>query len=159
MPPEGRAPDTDGYDISEVRGDLRFSPPFIPILSPAVCFLFFRAPSTPPPPVLLCLHPESSSPPRTAVVSLRLLRRSSSLSPTPLRGTFRPRVSLARFISPPRSHPIRRTYIDSPQRLGEEKKEDEEEEVRTKERGLSLSLSLSRRIVLLFAVGLLAPFE
>lgn len=102
MPPEGRAPDTDGYDISEVRGDLRFSRRFIPILSPSSCFLFPVAatlvvpfsPSTSP--LLRLRSRQSFSSSLLFYLALLLLL---------LLLEFRPRVSLARFISSPRCHP------------------------------------------------------
>lgn len=139
LPPEGRAPDTDGYDISEVRGDLRFSRPFIPILSPFSCFLF--------PVVATLAHRSPYLSHRSfgsAVVFLFYFFFSSSSS-------SRPRVSLVRFISPPRRHP-NGVQLDSSQRF---KKREKEEEMKKR----SFSFSVSRRIVLLFAFGLRAFFE
>lgn len=59
---------------------------------------------------------------------------------------FRPRISLARFISPPRRHPVRRTST----RLNVSRRR----RWRSQGKEIFLSFSVPRRIVLLFAVGL-----
>lgn len=144
LPPEGRAPDTDGYDISEVRGDLRFSRPFIPILSLFSCFLF--------PVAATLLHLPS---PHSPFLSHRLrIRSRQSFSSSLLFYFFSlPPLDLA-FPSFVLFHPLVATptaYIDSPQRLEEKEKEKMEKRER------SLSLCLSTRIVFLFALTIFVP--
>lgn len=84
-PEEGRAPDTDGYDISEVRGDLRFSPPFIPILylsGLSLSRFLFPARTLYPP--SLTLYSASSQAPRGAQSSVFfVVSLLSPLSPPP----------------------------------------------------------------------------
>lgn len=141
LPPEGRAPDTDGYDISEVRGDLRFSRPFIPILSPSSCFLF---------PVVATLALRSPYLSHRSFGSTAVFLFSSLLfffSLPPLDLAFPSFVLFHPLVATPTA------YIDSSQRF--KKREKEEEKMKKK----SFSFSVSRRIVLLFALGLRAFFE
>lgn len=129
LPPEGRAPDTDGYDISEVRGDLRFSRPFIPILSPFSCFLFSRGRAYPP----LPLPFPPASDPQSVFLFLAPLLFFSLLPPFDL--AFPSFVLFHPLVATPT------TYIDSLQRLEEE--EEEEEKMKKRKRYLSLSLFFS----------------
>jgi len=140
LPPEGRAPDTDGYDISEVRGDLRFSRLFIPILSPfLLSFSRGRYPCAPfPLPFPLRIYSRQSF-----SSSLLFFFFSSS----------RPHVSLVRFVSPPRCHPNSVHRLATTSREGEGRRGGGGGGRRDGEEGdLSLSFSVSRRIVFLFAL-------
>lgn len=144
-------------------------PLFLFYISPASLFLAFffpRAHST--------LPPSPCTLPRPKLLAVRSRQSSSSFLfyllflPLPLFlllfflvfcfSTFRPHVSLARFISPPRSHPVRRTStsLNILERQREKRRRGGESEGK---RVCCLSFSVPQRIVLLFAVGLLAPFE
>lgn len=128
MPPEGRAPDTDGYDISEVRGDLRFSRRFIPILS--TFSLAFFSPRLPSRPRSLFL-PRSSScplPPPPPPPALSLGGVSTSRFPRSFYFTS--------------SLPPRRTPTRPPRRKKRRRRKNE------KFLFLSLSLFVPRRIIL-----------
>lgn len=144
LPPEGRAPDTDGYDISEVRGDLRFSRPFIPILFALLLLSFSRGRYS-------CRY--FAAPPFLFPTGFGIHSRQSFFSLAPLLFFFssssfsRPRVSLIRFVSPPRCHP-NAAYIDSSQRLEKEERMKE----RKKESFLFLCLPTNHTFICLRAL-------